>query len=250
MKILITGASSGIGRDMALLLAKSGHHLILTARRKERLEEIRERYPRQVRVISADLSQKEECFRLYRETADEKIDVLINNAGFGLCGEFCRTDLDTELNMIQTNLTAVHILTKLFVRDFVRRDHGYILNVASSAAFLPGPLMASYYATKAYVLRLSQAVGEELRKRKSRVFISVLCPGPVRTEFSSTAQVKFHLNSLSSEYVAKYALEKLFERKALIIPGAGMKLLKQVERLAPEQLLLRVAYYIQSRKSR
>ncbi len=250
MKILITGASSGIGRDMALLLAKCGHQLILTARRKERLEEIRKRYPKQVRIIPADLSQKEECFRLYRETAGEDIDVLINNAGFGLCGTFCKADLDTELQMIETNITAVHILTKLFVRDFVKRDYGFILNVASSAAFLPGPLMASYYATKAYVLRLSQAIGEELRRQKSKVFISVLCPGPVKTEFSSTAQVKFHLNSLSSEYVARYALEKLFERKALIIPGVGMKLLKQLERLASEQLLLRVAYHIQSRKHR
>ena len=174
MKALITGASSGIGRDMARYLASLGWDLILVARREARLLELKQELSTNVRTIILDVGKQEDCYRLYEETKDENVDMLVNNAGFGLAGEFVKTDLDTELNMIDVNIRAVHILTKLFVKDFAARDSGYILNVASSAGFMPGPLLSTYYATKNYVLRLTEALYEELRRKGSRVKVSVL----------------------------------------------------------------------------
>ena len=156
MKALITGASSGLGREMARLLAARGYELILCARREERLRELAAELPVPCRVIAADVSDEQECRLLYEAVQSEELEVVINNAGFGLFGEFVTADLDEELRMIDTNVRAVHILTKLAVRDFVQRGRGYILNVSSSAGFLPGPLMATYYATKNYVLRLAR----------------------------------------------------------------------------------------------
>lgn len=153
MKALITGASSGLGREMARLLAARGYELILCARREERLRELAAELPVPCRIIAADVSDEQECRLLYEAVQSEELEVVINNAGFGLFGEFVTADLDEELRMIDTNVRAVHILTKLAVRDFVQRGRGYILNVSSSAGFLPGPLMATYYATKNYVLR-------------------------------------------------------------------------------------------------
>ena len=150
MKALITGASSGLGREMARLLAARGYELILCARREERLRELAAELPVPCRIIAADVSDEQECRLLYEAVQSEKLEVVINNAGFGLFGEFVTADLDEELRMIDTNVRAVHILTKLAVRDFVQRRRGYILNVSSSAGFLPGPLMATYYATKNY----------------------------------------------------------------------------------------------------
>lgn len=167
MKALITGASSGLGREMARLLAARGYELILCARREERLRELAAELPVPCRIIAADVSDEQECRLLYEAVQSEELEVVINNAGFGLFGEFVTADLDEELRMIDTNVRAVHILTKLAVRDFVQRGRGYILNVSSSAGFLPGPLMATYYATKNYVLRLTEALREELRRAGS-----------------------------------------------------------------------------------
>ena len=191
MKALVTGASSGIGRDMARSLSRRGADLILVARRVDRLEQLKAELDTNVQVIGADLSQSQACFDLYDQIKNQGVDIVINNAGFGLFGAFDQTDLERELEMIDTNIRAVHILTKLFLRDFVKKDHGYLLNVASSAAFLPGPLLSTYYATKSYVLRLTEAVYEELRRRESHVGISVLCPGPVQTEFNDVADCRF-----------------------------------------------------------
>ena len=142
MRALITGASSGIGRDMAVYLAQKGWDLVLVARRTERLLELKKELKNvDVMCITADLSVKEECFKVYEQTKGIEINMLINNAGFGLAGEFVSTDLDTELKMIDTNITALHILTKLYLKDFEKRDSGIILNVASSAAFMAGPLL-------------------------------------------------------------------------------------------------------------
>ncbi|MFA9380670.1 MAG: SDR family NAD(P)-dependent oxidoreductase [Acetanaerobacterium sp.] len=248
MKALITGASSGMGRDMARVLAGMGCDLILTARRIDRLEELKSELAVNVRVLPYDLAKAEECLALYEQVKDEGIDILINNAGFGLFGAFEEADLDRELEMLDVNIRAVHILTKLFLRDFVRENRGYILNVSSSAAFLPGPLMSAYYASKAYVLRLTEAAYEELRRRGSAVSVSVLCPGPVNTEFDSTAGVHFSLKGMSSEYVAAYAIKQLLRRKLVIIPGAQMRVMRFFERFASEKLLLRVAYHLQKRK--
>ena len=183
MKALITGASSGIGRDFAHVLGSMGCELILVARRENRMEELRNELPVPVQIICADLSSERECFALYEQVREEHIDILINNAGFGVFGAFQETDLTEELKLIDTNIRAVHILTKLFLKDFTARDAGYLLNVSSASAFAPGPLMAAYYASKVYVLHLTLAIWKELRRQNSRVSISALCPGPVNTEF-------------------------------------------------------------------
>ena len=249
MKALITGASSGIGRDMAINLANRGIDLILVARRKDRLEELKRSLNVNVEIISLDISIKENCYSLYEQVKDKNIDILINNAGFGIFGKFDETDLEKEINMIDLNITALHILTKLFLKDFKKRNSGYILNVASSAAFAAGPLLSSYYATKNYVYRLTEAIYEELRRDKSSVYIGTLCPGPVDTEFNDVAKVKFGVKSLSSKYVADYAIKNMFKRKLIIIPGLTMKVTKVLQKIMPEKLILRICYKIQKKKS-
>lgn len=249
MKALITGASSGLGKDMAKVLAAYGVDLILVARRGERLKELANELDVQVDTICMDLSDEQNCKLLYERTKTEEIDILINNAGFGLAGNFDETDLDKELEMINTNIKALHILTKLFLKDFKARDYGYILNVASSAAFLPGPLMATYYSTKAYVRNLTLGIRKELSKSKSHVYISALCPGPVETEFSQVANVKFAMKGKSSMEVAKQAIDGMFERKAQIIPGRLMKLSYGLCKIMPLAVLLAASYHIQKRKN-
>ena len=248
MKALITGASSGIGRDMARGLARRGYDLILVARRTERLEELGRTLPVQVQTISLDLAQKGNCRALYEQVKDQDLDILINNAGRGLFGPFDQTDLEEELAMLDINIRCTHILTKLFLPDFKRRNKGHILNVASSAAFLPGPLLSSYYASKAYVLRLSQAVAEELRRAGSGVKVSVLCPGPVRTEFDQVAGVSFSVPGLQSQAVAEYAVTRMLQGRLLIMPGAGTKAVHVLQRLVPDKLLARACWHVQRRK--
>jgi short-subunit dehydrogenase len=248
MKALVTGASSGIGRDMARELSRRGYDLILVARRRERLCELQTELPTHVEILCADLSKEEECLRVFQSVDAGKVDVLVNNAGFGLFGAFEDTNLQRELELIDTNIRAVHILTKLFLREFSKRNSGYILNVSSSAAFAPGPLLGAYYASKAYVLRLTEAIAEELRRKRSGVYIGALCPGPVRTEFDEVADVHFSVRGLDSRTVARYAIEKMFARKLIIIPGALMKSVRFAERFLPEKLLLRASYHMQKRK--
>jgi short-subunit dehydrogenase len=248
MKALITGASSGIGRDMAEILSAKGYDLILVARRLDRLEQVKRGLKTNVRIITADLSDRAACMNLYEQVKGENIDILINNAGFGVFGAFDTTDLQKELAMIDTNLIAVHILNKLFLKDFKARNSGYILNVASSAAFQPGPLLSSYYASKAYVLRLTQAIYEELRRSGSNVHICALCPGPVRTEFNEVANVKFSVKGLESRYVAEYAIDKMFKNKLVIVPGTMMKCAHFFGRFLPEKQLLKITYRIQQQK--
>ncbi len=248
MKALITGASSGIGLDMARYLAKQKCELILVAKDKEKLEKVQETLPTKVTIIVADLSNEQKVKELYVLTKKENIDILINNAGFGDFGYFTETDLNKEINMIDTNIRAVHILTKSFLKDMEKRDSGYILNVASSAAFQPGPLMATYYATKSYVYQLTEAIYYEQKKKKSNVHVSVLCPGPVATNFNNVANVNFAVKPLTSEYVARYAIDNMFKEKMLIIPGFKMKCAKFFGRFVSDKFLLRMAYRIQRRK--
>lgn len=250
MLALVTGASSGIGRDMARELSRRGYDLIITARRRDWLEELAEKLPTRVRVIEMDLSRADNCRRLHELTAEEPVDVLINNAGFGVFGAFEESDLERELEMLDINIRATHMLTKLYLRDFLRRGEGMILNVSSSAAFLPGPLLSSYYASKAYVLRLTEAIHEELRRKGSAVYIGALCPGPVKTEFDRVAGVHFSVKGMDSGRVARYALDQMFRRRMVIIPGAQMKLARQMTRLLPQQMLLRAAWHLQERKAR
>lgn len=249
MTALVTGASSGIGRDIARKLGSMGVRLIITGRDRKSLEALRQEIgARRVKVITADISRRDECLRLYREASAYGVDILVNNAGFGLYGKFSVTELDRELDMIDVNVGAVHILTKLFLRDFSARDKGYILNVASIAGFMPGPLMATYYATKNYVVRLTEAVREELRCQRSGVYIGAFCPGPVDTHFNSTAGVKFALRGISSKYAAECAVRGMFARKALILPTPSVKAAVIASRFIPDMLLAAVTRLFQSRK--
>ncbi|MDD2435038.1 MAG: SDR family oxidoreductase [Bacilli bacterium] len=248
MKALITGASSGIGRDMARILSERGYDLILVARRKNRLEELKKELKTNVEIINLDLASTFNCMKLYNKVKKQDIDIVINNSGFGIFGAFSDTKLDPDLDMIDLNIKAVHSLTKVFLQDFKEKNKGYILNVASSAAFQGGPLMATYYATKSYVLRITEAIHEELRRENSNVYVGVLCPGPVNTEFNDIANVKFGIKAMDSYEVAKYALDKMFKKKFIIIPGLKMKLTIILGNFIPRKLKLRITYNIQKRK--
>jgi hypothetical protein len=176
----------------------------------------------------------------------ENIDILINNAGFGDAGDFTQTSLKKELNMIDVNIKAYHILTKLFARDFSKRNYGRILNVASMAGFMPGPYMATYYATKSYIVNLSLAVYQELQKNNSNVKISIFCPGPIDTNFNKVANVKFNISSISSKYASKYAIDNMFKNKLIIIPP-NMKLNYFLTKISPIKLTLLIESKIQQR---
>ena len=249
MKVLITGASSGIGRDIARIYSKKGYNLVLVARSEENLNKLKtelENNKSNIEIISMDLSVKENCIELHKRVKD--VDILINNAGFGDCGNFTKTDLEKEINMIKTNIIAYHILMKLYLKDMKEKNSGKILNVASIAGFMPGPLMSTYYATKAYIVRLSEGIREELKKEKSNVKISILCPGPVATNFNKVANVKFNLREADSMQVAKYAIKKLEKGKFYIIPGIDVKIAKIGAKLLPTTLISKCAYIAQKRK--
>ena len=248
MKALITGASSGIGRDIAIYLASLNYDLILVGRNKEKLEELQNLLNVNSQIIIADLSSETKVKEVYVMMKNENIDILINDAGFGGFGMFYETDLNNEMEMINTNIVAVHLLTKLFLRDMVRRNSGYILNVASSAAFGPGPLMATYYATKAYVNNLTEAINEELRRDNSNVFVCSLCPGPVDTNFNNVAGVHFSVKALTSSEVAKYAIDSMFKKKVVIIPGFKMKMALFGRRILSRKALRKMTYNIQKSK--
>ncbi|MGM9881460.1 MAG: SDR family NAD(P)-dependent oxidoreductase [Bacilli bacterium] len=248
MKALITGASSGMGRDMANYLAQYNYELFLVARDREKLDQVYKDYPVKVTKLAFDLTKKEECIKLYEQVKKENIDILINNAGFGDFGNFTETNLDKELDMIDLNIKAYHILTKLFLKDFVKRDYGRILNVASMAGFMSGPYMATYYATKNYIVSLSLAIYEELKKDKSNVKISIFCPGPVDTNFNNVANVKFNIPSLTSNYASKLAIDGMFKDKLIIVPP-NMKVNHILSKVAPTKLVLEVNSKVQERNS-
>lgn len=271
MKALITGASSGIGKDMAKILNQKGYNLVLVARDMEKLEQTKKELEKSVQneptiennkiekayknskkatnkieIIQMDLSEEQNCIELANKVKD--IDILINNAGFGDCGRFSETDLNKDISMIKTNVIAYHILTKLYLKEMKKKNSGKILNVASIAGFMPGPLMATYYATKNYIVRLSEAIREELKKEKSKVQISILCPGPVETNFNKVANVKFSLREANSMQVAKYAIKKLEKGKFYIVPGIDVKLARFGAKIAPSNFVAKITYKVQKRK--
>lgn len=248
MKALVTGASSGIGKEIAYYLASLGIDLIIVARNKVDLEKIKKDVNVNVKIITMDLIIQENVFKLYDMVKSDDIDILINNAGFGLFGTFDETDLSRELEMIDLNVTTYHILTKLFLIDFLKKDSGYILNVCSSAGFMAGPRLSTYYATKNYITKLTLAINEELRQKKSNVSISALCPGPVNTNFNKVAHGEFAINEISPKYVAKLGIDKMFKKKMLIVPTFKMKLTLFFSRFAPLRLQLIIAYHIQGKK--
>lgn len=248
MKALVTGASSGIGKEIAYYLASLGIDLIIVARNKEDLEKIKKDVNVNIKIITMDLIIRDNVFKLYDMVKSDDIDILINNAGFGLFGTFDETDLDREMEMIDLNVTTYHILTKLFLIDFLKKETGYILNVCSSAGFMAGPRLSTYYATKNYITKLTLAINEELRQKGSNVSISALCPGPVNTNFNKAAHGEFAINEISPKYVAKLGIDKMFKKKMLIVPTFKMKLTLFLTRFAPLRLQLIIAYHIQGRK--
>ncbi len=250
MKALVTGASSGIGKNIAKYLSNIGYDLIIVARRQDKLEQLKQEVKTDCKIICTDLSSKDNCINLYNNTKSDNIDILINNAGFGIFGEFNEIEVEKEIGLINTNIIATHILTKLFLKDMLERNQGYILNVSSIASFMPGPLMSSYYASKAYITRLSQGINKELKKHKSNVSISILCPGPVLTEFNNVAGVNFSIKPLSSQYVVKYTIDKMFKRKLIIIPGFINKCARVLSKISPDNLVMNITYNIQHNKSK
>ena len=246
MKALVTGASNGIGKEIAIYLSELGYDLVVVARSLDKLLELKNELNTNVTVFEYDLSVLNNCYKLYEELKDEKIDIVINNAGYGVFGNYEDDSLDKEMNMIDLNVKCLHILTKLFINNkYTKR----ILNVSSSAGLMAGgPLMSGYYATKSYVCSYSFALYEELRRNKSDKKISVLCPGPVDTGFNKRANVKFNLKSLDSKYVARYAIGKMFKNKLIIIPGFTVRMGIFFSRFIPKKMLLRISYNIQKKK--
>lgn len=259
---VITGASAGIGVCFARRLAKDGYPLVLVARRENRLitlaKELKEEYGIECKVVVCNVSITEECIRLMEEVRDLPIEIFINNAGFGDCGQFINGDLSKELDMIDVNVKALHTLMKLALRKMEgntkdeaedRKKSGYLLNVASSAGLLPaGPYMATYYATKAYVTSLTQAVAEELKESGSDMYVGCLCPGPVDTEFNRVANVEFALKGISPEYCANYAVDQMYRKKTVIIPTWFLKVALTFGRMIPRKLCIAIAARQQKKK--
>ena len=247
MKALITGASSGIGREFAIILDKMGYDIIAVARREDKLNELKSILNNNTIIHVANISKIEECINLFSLFPD--IDILINNAGMGVFGEFSKTNLDEEIRMLDLNIKATHILTKLYLKEFIKKDSGYILNVSSSAAFFTGPLFSGYYASKAYIYRLTRAIKRELKMSGAKVSVSLLCPGPVDTEFNEKAGVHAGPGALSAHVVAEYAIKKMFRKKLIIIPGFTTKLTRIISKLLPDCLSERIVYQIQKKKN-
>lgn len=250
MYAIITGASSGIGRDIARELAQRKYDLILVARRKDRLEELKKElessYPIQVLVHVADLSDLKQCHQLHEDVKHLPIEIVVNNAGFGKVGNYVDVPLETEINMLELNILALHTLTKLFVASM---EKGVILNVGSMAAFLPTPLLSTYAASKAYVVSMSRAVDHELRKSPKDLRVLTLCPGPVKTEFGIVAEARdLALPGIESKKCAEVAVKGIIRRKSLIIPGFRMKLIHFFLRFLPTRLVLSISYHFQNKK--
>ena len=249
MKALITGASSGIGRDISRLLIKDYDNIVLVGRNEQRLLELKNellnnKNDLQIETISTDLTVRENCINLFESHKD--VDLLINNAGFGDYGFFDETDLNKDLSMIDTNVVALHILCKLYVAEMIKNDKGHILNTASIAGFLPGPLMTTYYATKNYVVRLSEGIREELRRKKSKVKISILCPGPVKTNFEVEANVKFNFKGIDSKFIANYAIKHL--NRFYIVPQFKIRFLRCLSKIVSSKFAAKIVYNTQAKR--
>ena len=253
--VLITGATSGIGYELARLFYKEGYLLILVGRSHEKLDEVSKKLKssqtaQEIILICEDLSEVGAAKRIYDKVKQRgiELDLLINNAGAGYVGEFVKEHEGQILQHIHLNIATLTLLTRYFGVDMKTRGKGKILNVASTGSYHPGPYTSVYYATKSYVVRYSEALAEELRRRKSPVTISLLCPGPVRTEFDRVAGVQFSLKGLKSEDVAEYAVRKTLRGKRIITPGVVMRMVRFGQRLLPDFLLARIAYCQQHRK--
>ena len=247
---VVTGASSGIGRDIAVMLSKKGYDLVLVARNGAELEKTAKMAKTRCTVIPFDLSVRENCFKLYEKTKDMDVEILVNNAGFGVFGEFTQSPLERQLNMLDLDVGALHTLTYLYLKDLRKKNKGHILNVSSLAAFAPGHLLSGYYACKAYVYNLSRAAAMELKHDGSKVKISVLCPGPVNTDFNNRAGVQFSIRPLSSKYCAAVAVVGMLKGKEVIIPGLFNKFAAFGMRYLPQKIVMNACYAVQTRKKK
>ncbi len=251
----ITGASYGIGRELALLFAENGHDLVLLARNEVPLQavasEIRSRFNCEVLVISKDISHQEAVVQVIDEieAAGIRIDYLVNNAGFGLYGEFIHTEAGSELNMIDLNVKTVTHFTKYFLPKMIEHGRGGVLNIASVASFQPGPLMAVYYATKAYVLSFTEALANELQGK--HVLVTALCPGPTATHFSARAELGqsklFKGHVMSARDVAQIGYRGFMKGKTIVIPGMKNRLLVRSVRFAPRKIVTKIVRKIQEK---
>lgn len=253
---LITGASSGIGLELAHLFAQDGYRLVLVARNRGALrqvgDDLQSRYGVTVRIAPKDLAHPASPDELYHELQESGVvlDVLVNNAGFGAAGPFLKTNWANESEMIQVNITALTHLTKLFLPQ-IRAREGKLLNVASVAGFLPGPFMSVYYASKAYVLSFSEALAEEMIG--TGVTVTCLCPGPVNTNFQKRAYVQetAMVNSpltVDVREVARIGYEGMKQGKRIVIPGWKNRILVEGVRLAPRNLLTKMVRRLQEKK--
>ena len=246
---VITGASSGIGAEFARQLSARGYNLLLVARRADRLEKLSDQLTTVCEIFTADLSKKSECLRLVKALEGRRVDLFINNAGFGVCGSYLETDDAREEEMIRVNVEAMARLFRFAVRRMHAAGGGTILNVASSAGLLPGgPYMAGYYASKAYVVSMTRGVAEELREMHSPVYVCALCPGPVDTEFNDHAGVVFALRGITPELCVEEALLGMMHRKTIIVPSAFMRLCTSAQRLVPIPLLMPIVARQQKKK--
>ncbi|MCD8094586.1 MAG: SDR family oxidoreductase [Ruminococcus sp.] len=246
---VITGASSGIGREFARFYASRGYNLVIAARREDKLVELAQSLDVRVRIIVANLAEKGFCVFLHESMEDLNVELLINCAGFGEAGSFDKADPDRLADMTSLNCTSLMYLTNLFLKDFKAKDKGTIINVASSAGLMPGgPNMAVYYATKAYVVSLTNAIHEELRAAHSSVRIAALCPGPVDTEFNDVAGVNFAIKQITPQYCVKAAALGLDKGERIIIPEEHMKVLSIISRIAPQSIVLAITGHIQKKK--
>lgn len=248
MKCLITGASSGIGRDISRKLSNMGHEVILVSSDLNKLNEVSKSIINS-KVYKCDLKNENEIDDLLKFIEKEKPEIVINNAGFGLFGFYDEVDIKKEIDMIKVNILALQKITSTCLKYMSSLSESYILNVSSIAGLMVGgPLMSTYYASKSYVRSYTLAIYKELKKKNVRTNISLLCPGPVNTNFNNRADVEFSLKSLSSEYVSDYAINMMFKKKKLIIPGFMNKITYYFSKIMPINFMLNLIYNSQRRK--
>jgi len=254
---LVTGASTGIGREFSKIHAKAGGDLVIVARNLEKLNELKNELESEfgikVKVVSKDLTNENASKELFHEINKEgiEIDYLINNAGFGGHGKFYEREWAEDLSMIQLNIVALTELCRLYLPEFVKRDSGRILNVSSTASLMPGPLQAVYFATKAYVTSFSNALTEELRGTK--VTVTTLMPGATETEFAKTAKMEnadLFVNSFPAEGVARDGYEAMLKGDMEVISGVSLsqKLMMKTIPLAPKKMMMRQIRKMQTLK--
>lgn len=250
---VVTGASSGIGKAFAELLAKEGYELYLVARGRERLQELEQSLDTKCHLVIADLKTDEGIQELTEYVKDISVDLFINCAGYGIYGTFADIEVEQELGMLELNVRTMHILMKFMLQKMKKQNAGMILNVASLAGLTPGgPYMATYYASKAYVASLSRSVAKELREEKSPVRVACLCPGPVNTNFNNVADVEFVLKAITPEYCVSYAWKKLkrHSKKVVIVPGFYSRLTAFGTHMLPSSACLSIASALQKRKKK